>query len=582
MHYVSILNGYNLKNQSGQRKTAPEPYYEDCIISLEDADGSKLIDSVKGKVKVRGNWTTNYPKKPLRIEFNESINVLGLHEGEKHNTWVLFAEYKDGSMLRNKSAFKFSRDILGEDGLYSSDATLIELRINDEYYGVFLIGELQEVAKGRVDITEVEENYQGTDIGYLVELDFGYSYAEEDLYKFTLTYNDNAPLKPYDGLGGSGKTVTPITTFGGGFPGGGNWNWGNWGNWGNNRNTTNAGNQNWPIFGNNNNNNNSTRPVFGNGPTFPSNPTNQTWTGFGNNNGNWNIGRNVNTENTNTKNTNTKNTNTENTNTENTNDDNSNENTLKKRQYGMNSENMTIKSTIYSQEQHDFIANFINGVYRILYEAAYNQIAIKFNDDYSEVVEASDRTPREAIEAVVDVNSLADMYIISEMTCDADLYYSSFYMDADFGAKGSKKLRFEAPWDFDSGLGNRNRCVNGQGHFAANIMPDNNNMGSKINPWLAVIMYEDWYQDIIRSKWTKAYDSGVFSRVIDDIHADTENAKEAFDRNYEKWNNIIENKQFRNELSDGAKQCKTQSEAAAYLAEWIEARVGFINSHWHE
>ena len=560
----------HISRQSGKNRDAPEPYYEDCVISLEDTDGTKLIDGVNGKVKVRGNWTTNYAKKPLRINFEESINLLGLHGGEKYNSWVLFAEYKDGSMLRNKSAFKFSRDILGEDNLYASDTTLVELRINDEYYGVYVIGELQEIAKGRVSITKPENNYQGTDIGYLVELDFGYSYAEEDLYKFTLNYNDNAPLKPYDGLGGSGKTITPIATFG-------NWNWGNMGfgnftmpGFGNNNNGT----QTWPGFGNNNGN--FTIPGFGNNngtqtwPGFGNNNNNtQTWPGFGNNNrnnggnrGNMNFGGNVSTENSNADNTST-------------------ETTLRKRQFG-SSENMTIKSSIYSQEQHDFIANFLNGVYKILYEASYNKNTLKFNDDYSEIVEAPDMTPREAIEAVLDVNSLADMFIISEMTCDADLYYSSFYMDVDFGANGSKKLRFEAPWDFDSSLGNRSRCVDGQGHFAANIIPDNNNMGEKINPWLAVIMYEDWYQDIIRSKWTKAYDGGVFDRVIEDIYADTENAKEAFDRNYEKWNNIVLNSQFKNELSARALKCKTQSEAAQYLAEWIGERVEFINNHWHE
>jgi len=37
------------------------------------------------------------------------------------------------------------------------------------------------------------------------------------------------------------------------------------------------------------------------------------------------------------------------------------------------------------------------------------------------------------------------MYIINEITCDADLYFSSFYMDVDFSKDGNKKLRFEAP-----------------------------------------------------------------------------------------------------------------------------------------
>lgn len=49
----------------------PEPYYEDCLITLRDTDGSPLLDSSEGRVKVRGNWTTTYDKKPLRIKFTE-------------------------------------------------------------------------------------------------------------------------------------------------------------------------------------------------------------------------------------------------------------------------------------------------------------------------------------------------------------------------------------------------------------------------------------------------------------------------------------------------------------------------------
>ncbi|OUM57287.1 hypothetical protein PIROE2DRAFT_65088 [Piromyces sp. E2] len=539
----------------------PEPYYEDCSITLEDTDGSKLLNGVKGKVKVRGNWTSNYPKKGLRISFEESQSLLGLNNGGKFKSWVLLAEYKDGSMLRNKSVFQYSRDILGADGYYSSDSTLVELRINDEYFGVYLLAEQQQINKGRVNINKCEDNYTGTDIGYFLEYDNGYSIYEDKIQSFVVNFNDNAPLKPYDGNGGSGKTITPKGSFGGmgnwgNFPGMGGGNFpgmggqggqdqpgqpgGNWqqpgqgqpgGNWQQPGQGQRPGN-NWQQPGQQNNNGQGNQ-----------------WGGFGN----WG--------NTNTNN-----------------------NNLRKRQFmmGGNGENMTIKNDVYSQEQHDFIANYINNAYNIMYEAAYNKNPLKFTSDYTSVVEAPELTPRQAIENVVEAESLADMFIISEIACDADLYYSSFYLDVDFSSKGSKKLRFEAPWDFDSAVGNRERCTDGKGHFAGNITPDNGMGGQQINPWLAVLMYEDWYQDLIRSRWSKAYDNGVFGRVVDMIHTDTQVAAQAFNRNYEKWDNIKNNSQFANELSQGAKQCKTQSEAANFLAKWFEARIAFINSHWHK
>ncbi len=188
---------------------------------------------------------------------------------------------------------------------------------------------------------------------------------------------------------------------------------------------------------------------------------------------------------------------------------------------------------------------------------------------------------------MVDVDSLADMYIISELTCDADIYWSSFYIDADFGAEGSKKLRFEAPWDFDSAMGNKNRCIDGTGFYAANIVPDvdggpeENGAYYTINPWLAVIANEDWYQDIVKQKWTKAYDSGVFERTCQLVTDESSKYQGDFTKNYDKWNNIINNDIFAAELSAPAKECTNQAEAAAFLHDWLEKRVEFLNSQWH-
>ncbi|MDE5564687.1 MAG: CotH kinase family protein, partial [Oscillospiraceae bacterium] len=370
-------------------KMPPAPYYEACTITLTDADNTVLLNAADAKVKVRGNWTTTYDKKPLRIKFTETQNLLGLNDGEQMKNWVLLAEYKDTSMLRNKTALSIARELLGEDGLYAADAAFVEVEINHQYWGVYLLTELQQINPDRVNITEPEKNYAGTDIGYFMEFD-GYFTNEDALHQFHVDYADNAPLVPFDGNGGSERTITPLSE----------------------------------------------------GPQD-----------------------------------------------------------LKK------DVGMTIKSDIYTQEQHDFIASYVNNVYRILYAAAYEDTAYQFDSSYTEI-SAADITAREAIEQVIDVNSLVDMYIISELTCDADIYWSSFFMDVDFEPDGDRRLRFEAPWDFDSALGNKNRCADGTGFYAANIIPDVNDEYETVNPWLAVLMYEDWFQDLIREKWTNAYDSG--------------------------------------------------------------------------
>ena len=77
-----------------------------------------------------------------------------------------------------------------------------------------------------------------------------------------------------------------------------------------------------------------------------------------------------------------------------------------------------------------------------MYNAAYNNEAYVFNDTFTEISKTDEITPREAIEAVIDVQSLVSTYIISEIACDADVAKSSFYMDCSFEEGNFKKLTF--------------------------------------------------------------------------------------------------------------------------------------------
>ena len=443
----------------------PEPYYENCKVSVYMPGESTPVTTADAQVKVRGNWTTNYNKKPLRIKFAEKQNLLGMNSGAEMKNWVLLAEYKDASMLRDAAMLGISRDLLSEDKLYASDAALAEVQINGQYWGVYLATEQQQVSKERVNISKPKAEYTGTDIGYFLEFD-GYYYSEEPLQSFHISYADNAPLKPFDGEGGSGEMLTCL-------------------------------------------------PENGSDP--------KTDVGF------------------------------------------------------------TIKSDIHSQEQHDFIASYVENVYRIMYAAAYEHKAYAFSEDYSQIHETDAMTPQQAVEAVVNIRSLAEAYIISEIACDADLYWSSFFMSADFGENGDRKLTFTAPWDFDSAVGNKARCADGTGFYAGGIIPDvNGNSFFTVNPWLAVLMYEDWYQDDIREIWTKAYDSGIFAKRISEITTAKDAYADAFTRNNERWGISTNDPAVTSELVRFSKKCKTQAEAADYITEWLGKRIAFLNNAWHQ
>ncbi|MBQ9696689.1 MAG: CotH kinase family protein, partial [Oscillospiraceae bacterium] len=190
-------------------KMPPAPYYEACTVTLTDAGGKVLLSGADADVKVRGNWTTTYNKKPLRLKFAEGQEMLGLNDDASLKNWVLLAEYKDGSMLRNKAALEISQSILGKDGLYSADAALVEVEINGQYWGVYLLTEQQQVNADRVAVTKPENGYEGTDIGYFLEYD-GYFTQEDALHAFAVDYAGNAPLVPFDGEDGGGRALAPL------------------------------------------------------------------------------------------------------------------------------------------------------------------------------------------------------------------------------------------------------------------------------------------------------------------------------------------------------------------------------------
>lgn len=435
-----------------------EPYYVECTITYTGTDGKVTVDDAAGQVKVRGNWTTMYEKKPLRIKFGEKQSIGGVNGGRKFRDWVLLASYKDLSILRDKAAFDLGRKILRED-LYCSDCELVEVEINGQYWGVYLLAEQQECANGRVSVPEPKQDETGPDTGYFLEFD-GYYYLEEPLESFTIDYNGFAPLTPFDGTGNA----------------------------------------------------------------KPFRPLNDT--------------------------------------------------------YQSNNVGYTIKSDIRSEEQHDTIQSYMSNVYKIMYSAAYRDEALELTADYRGTV-PSGKTPREAVEAVVDTESLAEMYILSEITCDPDIYWSSFYMSVDLSADGDKKLRFEAPWDFDSAMGNRYVIENGRGFHAANVVDDVDHVYRAINPWLTVLMQEDWFRNMIADRWTELYDSGAFSDTIRMIREDSAKYKDAFTRNYRRWSNMADKSVLDYELNRESFACRNEAESAEQLARWLEKRIDFLNTAWH-
>ena len=429
----------------GDIRDDPAPYKQECKIVVTDEKGNPTeINWTIADVKVRGNWTTSYDKKSFKLSFKEKTSFLGLNNGRKNKDWVLLAVYKDWSYLRDQTALKFSKMI---SDTYASDSKIVEVYINEQFWGVYLLAEVQEVCNDRFNITEPKKGYEGTDIGYLLELD-GYAYTEKPIYQVWVDY------------------IGPVKD-------------------------------------------------------------------------------------------------------------------MKNNKINISTNGYAINSKINSQKQKDFIYNYMNLIWKLCYEAVYNNKFLEFSKDFTYLQPSDSKNVYDTVSKVIDIDSLVDAYILAEVTCDPDLYFSSFFMDVDFGPEGNKKLKFEGPWDFDSSMGNKKFCENGKDFHAAMVQYDvNHNDKIHGNPWMLIFINCDWFQKAVKARWKEIQKSKPLNELISNIDKTTKDYEKSFNNDKKRWNHLGNNELVGWELCDASAACTTQKAAANRLKTWLTARFKFLDSQW--
>ncbi len=195
-YYTKICSETNFPivhiSTAGEREIVSLDDYVDSFIEVMNCDSVYKLDAATAGVRVRGNASANYGdadwirknQVSYRIKFTESQSMLGLNDFARCKSWVLLKSYE--AAIENYMAFKLAKAINNGD-YFSSDSTFVQLYINEEYKGVYLLCEQTQANSERVDLNEAPENYTGTDIGYLVELD---NYATDDDHPyFWLNFN---------------------------------------------------------------------------------------------------------------------------------------------------------------------------------------------------------------------------------------------------------------------------------------------------------------------------------------------------------------------------------------------------------
>ena len=179
--------GYpNIRIDTNGVEIVDKENYVDMTLSTDNCESKYIVNNLTGGIRFRGNGTMTYPKKAYRVKFTNKANLLGLNENLKAKSWVLLADYADQSMMRNATALYMGNSLLNYSNNYASDYKHVNVYMNNEYQGVYLLAEQQQANSKRVPVNEAAENYTGTDIGYLLELD---NYATQEQYYFEIGNN---------------------------------------------------------------------------------------------------------------------------------------------------------------------------------------------------------------------------------------------------------------------------------------------------------------------------------------------------------------------------------------------------------
>ena len=149
--------------------------YDNTSVRLCDPVG--LYDTISvedASLKGRGNssWLL-YEKKGYQIKFNKKVSVLGMPAAKK---WVLLPNACDDSLMRNYLAFCLAKE---NEQISSPNAAFVDLWINGDYRGTYLISEKNEIGSSRVDLHD--------DLGAIFERDDIFFADEEYWFQDTIS-----------------------------------------------------------------------------------------------------------------------------------------------------------------------------------------------------------------------------------------------------------------------------------------------------------------------------------------------------------------------------------------------------------
>lgn len=157
-------------------------YNADGTSALKDKNGNVINEPIMASTRVRGNVSQQMPKKPFAVKLDKKHAVLDM---PAHKRWVLLANWKDRTLMRNEVAFEIAKAFktaYPNDGMaWNPSGQHVELVYNGVYVGNYYLCEQIKIDGNRLDINEpydAEDNAVAAEAcGILMESDDGYDEA---------------------------------------------------------------------------------------------------------------------------------------------------------------------------------------------------------------------------------------------------------------------------------------------------------------------------------------------------------------------------------------------------------------------
>lgn len=123
------------------------------VITVKDSvlynSGDYKKDLSGIRIKQRGNTSALYNKKPYKIKLSKKADLLFRDDAKyKDKDWILL---RSGHSLNTHIGFKVS-EIVGQR--WTPAHTFVNLMINNDYKGIYILSEAIEIEKGRLNLSE--------------------------------------------------------------------------------------------------------------------------------------------------------------------------------------------------------------------------------------------------------------------------------------------------------------------------------------------------------------------------------------------------------------------------------------------